>query len=399
MERPQRTEPPRVGDGREGGLGIGMPSYVPTTRRCARCRELCLHAAESKPTLGAVMRQALPFLVLCWLLVFSAGGSAVVGTSPESAQIGTNSPPSTPPFSFIAIGCMPYARLPGSMDAYGRVLNEIERHQPVFTVHLGDIMGGEEICTDALLEKRRQEFDSISPALVFTPGDNEWTDVHRTGKFQPLERLHRIRELFFPTEFSRGRRPLALVTQRRSTAFSKFVENARWTHGGILFATVHVVGSGNNYQPMVPGAVEEWKERDEANAAWLREAFLEAKSIHAAGVAVFCQANPIPDHIGFARFLDTLAAESNAFGKPVLLVHADEHRYRFEVGYRPKKSAPPVVNLTRVETFGASDFHGVLVTVDPTSNAVFLPGPLIVPGNPLPRLPRPPAPPPKPAAP
>ena len=32
--------------------------------------------------------------------------------------------------------------------------------------------------------------------------------------------------------------------------------------------------------------------------------------------------------------------------------------------------------------------HGVLVTVDPASRAVFAAGPLIVPGNPLPRLPR-----------
>lgn len=358
-----------------------------------------MHAVESMPTLDAVMRQALPFFLLGWLSFFNAVASAVVGTSPEGTAHGTNNVPATPPFSFMAIGCMPYARLPGSMDAYGRVLNEIQRHHPVFTVHLGDIMGGEEICTDALLEKRLREFDSISPALIFTPGDNEWTDVHRTGKFQPLERLQRIREMFFPNEFSRGRRPLALVTQRRSAAFGKFVENARWTHGGILFATVHVVGSGNNYQPMVPGAVEEWRERDEANAVWLRESFLEAKSIHAAGIAIFCQANPIPDHPGFVRFIDTLAAESAAFGKPVLLVHADEHRYRLEPGYRPKKSAPPVANLTRVETFGASDFHAVFVTVDPTSEAVFLPGPLIVPGNPLPRLPRPPAPPPKPAVP
>jgi len=350
-------------------------------------------------TLVAVMRHVQLFFLLGCLFVFNASGSAVVDASPEATQNGTNGLPSIPPFSFIAIGCMPYARLPGSADAYGRVLSEIERHHPVFTVHLGDIMGGEELCTDALLEKRLREFDSVSPALIFTPGDNEWTDVHRTATFHPLERLNRIREIFFPNEFSRGRRPLALVTQRRSASFRKFVENARWTHGGVLFAAVHVVGSGNNYQPMVPGALEEWRERDEANVAWLRESFLEAKSIHAAGVAIFCQANPIPDHPGFARFLETLAAESVAFGKPVLLLHADEHRYRFEPGFRPQKTAPPVANLTRVETFGASDFHGVLVTVDSTSATVFLPGPLIVPGNPLPRLPRPPAPPPKPVAP
>jgi hypothetical protein len=47
-----------------------------------------------------------------------------------------------------------------------------------------------------------------------------------------------------------------------------------------------------------------------------------------------------------------------------------------------------VPNVTRLETFGAENIHGVLVTVDPASRAVFAAGPLIVPGNPLPRLPR-----------
>jgi hypothetical protein len=45
-------------------------------------------------------------------------------------------------------------------------------------------------------------------------------------------------------------------------------------------------------------------------------------------------------------------------------------------------------NVTRLGVFGAGDIHAVQVTVDPTSKAVFLAGPLLVPGNPLPVLPR-----------
>jgi hypothetical protein len=318
---------------------------------------------------------------------------AAGSTTPPASTTTTGAPTQTAaaaaPFSFIAIGCMPYARLPGSETGYGRVLAEINRHAPVFAVHLGDIMGGEELCTDELLNRRLQEFDSVATAMVFTPGDNEWTDVHRTLKYQPLERLNRIREVFFANDHSRGQRPIPLVSQRRSPVFAKYVENVRWSHGNVLFATVHVVGSGNNRQPNVPGALEEWSERDQANAAWIRETMNEARTSGASGVALFCQANPIPDHPGFALFLETLATECAAYEKPVLLLHADEHRYRLESGFRPRKDAGPIPNLTRVETFGASDFHAVLVTVDPTSAAVFLPGPLIVPGNPLPRLPRP----------
>jgi hypothetical protein len=46
------------------------------------------------------------------------------------------------------------------------------------------------------------------------------------------------------------------------------------------------------------------------------------------------------------------------------------------------------VLVTRLGVFGAGDIHAVQVTVDPTSKAVFLAGPLLVPGNPLPVLPR-----------
>ena len=190
------------------------------------------------------------------------------------------------PFTFAAVGCMPYARHEGGAAAFGRVIAEINRQAPAFAVHLGDILGSDERCTDELLLRRREEFDSCATALVYTPGDNEWTDTHseKAGRFDPRERLARIRALFFAEERSRGRRPLPLVTQRRDPAHRMFVENARWTLGGVMFATVHVVGSQNNRQPAVPGAMEEWRERDAANTAWVKEVFAAAREGAAPGV-------------------------------------------------------------------------------------------------------------------
>ena len=304
------------------------------------------------------------------------------------------------PFTFAAIGCLPYARHPGGEEAFVRLIAEINRQHPAFAVHLGDILGSDERCTDELLLRRRDQFDSIATALIYTPGDNEWTDTHseKAGRFEPRERLARIRELFFAEERSRGRAPLPLVTQRRDAAHARFFENARWTVGGVVFATVHVVGSHNNHQPNVPGALEEWRERDAANAAWLRDVFAAARSGDAPGAALFFQANPIGagregkgDAPGFDLFLRTVEAEARAFGRPVLLVHADEHAYRLEPGVRLSVQREPVPNVTRLETFGSQDSHGVIVVVDPGSKAVFAAGPLIVPGNPPPRLPRAPA--------
>ncbi|MFM9081055.1 MAG: hypothetical protein ACKOTE_13170, partial [Opitutaceae bacterium] len=103
------------------------------------------------------------------------------------------------PFTFAAMGCLPYARHAGSEEAFGRLIAEINRQKPAFAVHLGDILGSDERCSDELLLRRREPFDSVATALVYTPGDNEWTDTHseKAGRFEPTERLARIRALFF----------------------------------------------------------------------------------------------------------------------------------------------------------------------------------------------------------
>lgn len=304
----------------------------------------------------------------------------------------------TAPFTFAALGCLPYQKTHDALPAFKRLIAEINRHAPAFTVHLGDIMASDERCTDELLRQRRADFGTFTHPLIYTPGDNEWTDTHseKAGGYDPRERLAKLRELFFAEERSIGQNPLPLVTQRRDARFAAFVENARWTRGGVVFATVHVVGSQNNYSTKIPHAMDEWRERDLANEAWLRATFAEARQSGAPGVALFFQANPFAENRGkagydpgFERFLKTVEQEARAFAKPVLLVHADEHRYRLESAVRFHAEGERLTNVTRLETFGEANVHAVLVTVDPGSPAVFLAGPLLVPGNALPKLPRP----------
>ncbi len=296
-------------------------------------------------------------------------------------------------FAFAAIGCLPYG-LPGTAPAFERLIDEINRRAPAFTVHCGDIKGGSEPATPEGLETIAGFFARFEGPLIYTPGDNEWTDVHRpaAGGHDPLEWVERLRGRFFAEERSHGRAPLPLVTQRRDPRFARFVENARWERSGIVFATVHVVGSDNNRQPHSPGAMEEFRERDAANEGWVRETFRHARKRRAPAVALFFQAAPFAEDFGrpgrdpgFRLFLDTVEAEARAFGRPVLLVHADEHRYRLDSGRSFERGGPAVPNVTRVATFGEHDFHGVFVVADPRHPRVFLVGPLIVPGNPLPR--------------
>jgi hypothetical protein len=298
-------------------------------------------------------------------------------------------------FTFVAMGCMPYGD--ENFAAYERLLAEINRQRPAFTVHCGDTKGGGVPPTEAFLKQVHGWFDSLEGAAIYTPGDNEWTDVHRAsnGNQDPAVWLAKVRTEYFSAERSMGRAPIPLVTQRREAGFEKFVENARWTRGGVVFATVHVVGSNNNNSPEIPGAVAEFRERDAANAAWVRATFAEARATGAAGVAFFFQAQPFAQSAGiagrvsgFKNFLDVMEAEAVAWKKPVLLVNADEHRYRLEIGMPFEMGGEVRANVTRLATFGAGDIHAVKVTVDASSSQVFLCGPLLVPGNALPVLPR-----------
>jgi len=300
-----------------------------------------------------------------------------------------------PRFTFAAVGCMPYGE--ANFAAFERLIGEINRRRPAFTVHCGDIKLGSEAPTDALLARVKGWFNQLEGPLMYTPGDNEWTDVHRNGA-DPLVWLEKVRATYFAEERSLGRAPIPLVTQRREAAFARYVENALWTHGGLVFATVHVVGSNNNLNPAIPGAMEEFHARDAANAAWIKTTFAAARALQAPGLALFFQAEPINSHAaallagresGFARFLATIEQEAGSFPGQVLLVHADEHRYRLEPRAALTRGTGPLGNVTRLETFGGNDIHAVQVVVDPASPAVFLAGPLLVPSNPLPLLPRP----------
>ncbi len=81
-------------------------------------------------------------------------------------------------FTFAAIGDMPY-ELPGKPEKFERLIAAINRASPAFTVHTGDIISGQTRCSDEHFAQVRKLFDRFDSSLVFTPGDNEWTDCHR----------------------------------------------------------------------------------------------------------------------------------------------------------------------------------------------------------------------------
>lgn len=285
-------------------------------------------------------------------------------------------------FRFVAFGDMPYCT-PSRPEAcaeeearVARLMRDINAATPAFSVFVGDTKGGSEICSD---ERVLRAFSWMSLArhpLIYTPGDNEWTDCWQTraGRFDPLERLALLRARFFPDRRSLGGENLELTRQADiDTEFRLFVENARWVRGDILFATLHVTGSNNN-RPTEPGerpasnpppgALEEFQTRDAANRAWLRASFAEAQRISARAVVLMQQADMYyaercgrGQRSGFMAMRAALEEQALAFGKPVLLIHGDSHVFLRE------PHGPSIPNLTRLMVPGAQDVRAVLIEV------------------------------------
>ncbi|MGH9001896.1 MAG: hypothetical protein ACRDYV_02090, partial [Acidimicrobiia bacterium] len=99
-----------------------------------------------------------------------------------------------------------------------------------FSVHDGDTGVPPGSCQRDADFANRTLFDRFRHPLIYTPGDNEWTDCWRSGA-DPLQRLATLREVFFSDRFSRGKVRLPLVRQS-----ADFPENARWSHERVTFA-------------------------------------------------------------------------------------------------------------------------------------------------------------------
>jgi hypothetical protein len=308
-------------------------------------------------------------------------GISFMGAGPAQGQT-----PGPQRFTFAVIGDLGYyAEQEPWVD---NVFADLNRNDALaFVVHVGDLSRPALGCTNEMLSRRLAQFRASAHPVVFTPGDNDWTDCHEpTVKgADPFERLANLRTMFFAGEQSLGRRTMPLARQSQDLSFAKYRENVRWDHGGVTFVTLHVVGS-NNGLGRVPEGDAEYTERNKANLAWLRQAFTHARASNSRAVVVLQQANIFPlfppfpgkprEPSGYAELHALLEQETAAFAKPVVLVHGDSHYFRIDNPFfiRPPRGTagvPSLANFLRVETFGAPNHHWVQVIVDPSDPGVF----------------------------
>lgn len=341
-------------------------------------------------------RSPLTLATLGAVVVLSLAACAAPGGSSEAAPVNST-------FSFGLWGDMPYKKA-GDQPKMAAVLKSINASDIAFSLYDGDIKDGSSHCTDAVYSDALAMFNSLKKPVVYVPGDNEWTDCHRTnnGSMDPLERLAHIRKVMFPTSHSLGQQTMPLLHQGKPG--EAYVENTRFEYGGIVFAGINMPGSNNNHiatpkqctskskrtSADCDQAEAEYQARDEANRAWLRETFAHAHDSHAKGVVIVVQGEPgfdvaetedldeslSPETSGFQPFMKALTHETEQFAGQVLFVHGDQHVFKTDKPlYRPLK---PLLNFTRIETFGSPSLHWVKVKVDTASANVFQIEPVIV---------------------
>ena len=273
-------------------------------------------------------------------------------------------------FRFLATGDLPYS--PQQEVAFRRLLKQSESEDFAFLMHVGDFKAQSMPCSDDEFKKIHRIFRAYPKPVVYTPGDNEWTDCHGVGA-DPIERLDRIRALFFKDHKTLRLSQLSTVHQSRAPAFATYQENYRFTKSGVLFIVAHVVGSGNNYRPDHPPSMKEFKGRNAANLAFLNESFAEALQNNAPGVAVVIHANPDFEkgsQAGFKVFLAAMREFLAKYRKPVVCIHGDTHYYRIDKPFKDE-SGQTYLHFTRLEVFGAPNVAGVVVSVDPKDPQVF----------------------------
>ena len=266
-------------------------------------------------------------------------------------------------FTFAALGDTPYTA--EEETGFIAMMAELNREPLAFVVHVGDFKNGHSDCSDEVFLQRKQWFELSRHPFIFVPGDNEWTDCWRTaaGGYRPLERLRKLRELFFAEASSLGQRRLDLVRQMEANAGHPYPEHVRWAHGGLLFATLNVPGGDNNF---ARDRVE-FQVRDAAVRDWIMDSFRLAREQQLAGVVLLMQANPWAAggtrRHGFSPLLDTLTAETLEFAGAVVLIHGDTHRFRVDRPLLHPDTRRPLSNFTRIEVFGSPSVNWVRVRV------------------------------------
>ncbi len=292
-------------------------------------------------------------------------------------------------FRFIALGDMPYHTVTDE-SRYFNLINAINQAEPSFTLFVGDTKSSEAPCSDASTERIASFFNRYKAPVIYSVGDNEWTDCHRSiaGSYDPIERLGKIRKKFFNSNQSLGKTTLTLVRQADvMSQFSLYVENSYWIQGQFLFVSLNIPGSNNDFEQNIK-AVNEYFKRNQANLAWIDHTFKVATEKKLAGIIFAFQADMFTGQIqsddlanGYRDTVLSLTNHAEKFKNAVLLIHGDTHRLRIDQPLKTSDKKYVLENVIRVELMGDDEIQALEITVNAEQNSPFSFRPLIVKAN------------------
>lgn len=270
--------------------------------------------------------------------------------------------PDPEPVKFVVLGDMPYSDYERE-QLQGDIKAAIAAANVPFLIHYGDFKAGNVSCTDEVFQQTKADMDSLHPMVMYTPGDNDWTDCDRKGLKEPVSELERLE--FLRTLFFKGDRSQEVSRQ------ADYPENARWWNNGVLFSTLHIVGTNNGRKQVLlddpQEAIAQVNQRDQANSKWLAEAFAQADAKEAQAMVLVIQAD-VAETAGKAACSETASTDCDPYGefrtqlqqaasdfrdndaslKPILLVHGDTYPFCLDSSF----GGDLAPNLQRLNAWG-----------------------------------------------
>ena len=286
-------------------------------------------------------------------------------------------------FEFVVLGDMPYGDEPVIEEQYRKLIEHVNQENPDFVIHLGDTKSGSTLCSDEFYTRQKALFSIFTAPLLYTPGDNEWTDCHRSnnGGYDPLDRLKMLRQVVFDDSYFEQSALLGLQSQGAlMREFSAFIENQMWISSGTLFLLIHVVGSNNNMDSGTSIGEREFLLREKANQHWIHRAFdlLQEDRIH--DLVVVFHGDPFVDwmmpqpSLMYSGFLETVGTtlfeKAKTTDKKILFIHGDTHQYTWN---HPFFAAGHVRgNVSRLVVPGAGDMRAVKISIQRESEDYYI---------------------------
>ena len=209
-----------------------------------------------------------------------AAATAMAGNgtalNPDSANVLTLAVYGDAPYGTTPTDTAEFAATPAFIDSINR-----DPHVSL-VVHVGDIHSGKQFCTEAYDRAVLGLWAAFKDPLIYTPGDNEWSDCHKKAEGggawnsathqidyvrdangnlvdyaggEPVANLALVRSIFYPSPGTTlGGRKKEVFSQAQFFDASnhptdgKYVENVLWVQSKTLFVSVNIPGGSNNDQ-------------------------------------------------------------------------------------------------------------------------------------------------------